>query len=205
MRLKNLRHLASLPYLFCCLLALTFVPAQSQDDPQSGADDLDARLTRLNKRINFGVNKGTIDQAQADKLRSDLAGISARAAAARKANGGQLKAEDLTSFESQLNQKANIIRSYNGAGEKSVAGASATGPAWAPGTDGAQNPQTLKKRMKMQERKQLEQEDQAIMQVKEQQQQQYEKQMLEKLGKQRGTILQNKDDIDKVRQDSGAN
>jgi hypothetical protein len=205
MRFKNLNRSANLHFLVAIFFALTFLPAQSQNKSQNGADDLDARITRLNRRITFGVNKGTIHQAEADKLRADLADINARAAAARKSNGGQLKPEDLTGFENQLNQKFNIIRSYNGAGEKSTASSSATGPVWAPGTDGAQNPQTLKKRMKVQERKQLEQEDQAIMQVKEQQQQQYEKQMLEKLGNQRNTILQNKDAIDKVRQDSGAN
>jgi len=189
--------------LATCLSLAASLPAHSQGT--AGADDIDARVNRLSRRINFALKQGNIQQDQAEKLQSDLKDIGIQAAAARKTNGGQLKPTDLTGFESQLNQKFNLIKSYSQSGVRSTADKNASGPTWAKGQDGAQDPRTLKKRMKAQEKRQLEQEDQAIMQVKEQQQQQYEKEMLEKLGSQRPTILKNKQDIDQVRQNTGAN
>jgi hypothetical protein len=178
-------------------------PAVGQGN--SGVDDLDARINRMTRRVNFGLKQGFIQQDQADKLQNDLKDIGMQAASARKANGGQLKPTDLTGFESRLNQNSNLIQSYNRAGSRKTAAPNATGPAWVKGDDGAQDPRMLKRRMKAQEQKQLQQEDAAIMQVKEQQQQQYEKEMLEKLGSQRPTILKNKQDLDQIRQNTGAN
>ena len=79
------------------------------------------------------------------------------------------------------------------------------GPGWIKGQDGAQNPNKLKRGMKLQERRQNHQYEQAMNQVKEQQQQQYEKEMLQKLGSQRPVIQENREDIKKVRQATGAN
>jgi hypothetical protein len=179
--------------------------APAGNDTQAGGDDIDTRITRLTRRINFGVKQGTIQQDQADKLQSDLKDIGMQAEASRKSNGGSLNPTDRAGLESRLNQKFNIIQSYNQAGARKTVDSSASGPAWAKGEDGAQDARALKRRMKLQEQRQLRQEEQAMMQVREQQQQQYEKEMLQKLGSQRPTILQNKQDIDQIRQNTGAN
>jgi len=183
----------------------SLLAAPAQKESQAGGDDIDARITRLTRRIDFGVKQGMIQQDQANKLQSDLKDIGMQAAASRKSNGGSLNPTDLAGLESRLNQKFNIIQSYNQAGARKTVDANASGPAWAKGDDGAQDTRTLKRRMKLQEQRQLRMEDQAIMQVKEQQQQQYEKEMLQKLGSQRPAILQNKQEIDQIRQNTGAN
>ncbi len=169
------------------------------------ADDIGTRIQELNQRINFGVKQGTIKPGQADRLRQTLTDIGSRAGELRKANRGTLKNTDLAGLESRLNQQTNIIHSYNQAGTRQVVAKNATGPAWAAGQDGAQDPRKLKRRMKVQEQRQLHQFDQANMQIREQQQQDYEKEMLQKLGSQRPEILKNKQDLERIRQNTGAN
>jgi len=205
MILKKSNYLATLLILLCACSVPSVVPASAQKNPQAGGDDVDARIERLTRRVNFGLKNGNIQKDQADKLINDLNDIGTQAAAARKANGGTLKPTDLTGFQSRLNQNFNVVKSFNQAGARGTVSANASGPGWAKGQDGAQDPRVLKRRMKQQEKRQLEQEDQAIMQVKEQQQQEYEKQMLQKLGSQRPEILKNKQDIDQIRQNTGAN
>jgi hypothetical protein len=205
MHLRTLRFLLLMLVLQFGFSMPNLLAAPAENDPQAGGDDIDGRITRLTRRINFGVKQGTIQQDQADKLQSDLKDIGMQAEASRKANGGTLTPTDRASLESRLNQKLNIIRSYNQAGTRQTVDSNASGPAWAKGDDGAQDARALKRRMKAQEQRQLRQEEQAMMQVREQQQQQYEKEMLQKLGSQRPAILQNKQEIDQIRQNTGAN
>jgi hypothetical protein len=169
------------------------------------ADDVQSRIQDLNQRINFGLRQGAIKPGQADRLRQTLDDIGSKATALRKANRGRLNPTDLAGIESRLNQQTNIIHSYNQAGSRNVVAKNATGPAWVAGSDGAQSPRKLKRQMKIQEQRQLHQFDQANMQIREQQQQQYEKEMLQKLGSQRPEILKNKQDLERIRQDTGAN
>src|SRR5215469_12510808 len=89
----------------------SLLAAPAQKEAQAGGDDIDARITRLTRRINFGVKQGMIQQDQANKLQSDLKDIGMQAAASRKSNGGNLNATDLAGLESRLNQKFNIIQS----------------------------------------------------------------------------------------------
>ena len=82
---------------------------------------------------------------------------------------------------------------------------SPAGPAWIKGQDGAQNTRKLKQQMKIQNRRMMHQYDQAQLQVREQQQQEYEKAMLPNLASQRPKIQQNRQDIKRLRQETGAN
>jgi hypothetical protein len=190
----------AIPFTLALAISLqTSVSAQSQKN------DVDARIQQLKSKISFGVKQGTIGSDQAQKLRSELQDIGSQAASARQSNGGKLRPRDLSGLDSRLNQQANVIHSYNHAGSRKVVSQRAIGPAWVAGQDGAQDVNKLKRQMKIQERRQLHQEEQAMLQVKEQQQQQYEKEMLEKLGSQRPDILKNKQDIDQIRQNTGAN
>jgi len=201
MHFIRLRHTSFPLALLFGLLVQGTVPLFAQ----AQTDDIDARITKLNGNIGFSVKQGTIEQEQASKLRAELRDVRMQAAGLRQNSGGKLKPKDLAGLESKLNQQANIIHSYNQAGSRKAVSQRAIGPSWIAGQDGAQNVNKLKRQMKIQERRQLHQEEQAILQVKEQQQQQYEKEMLQKLGSQRPAILKNKEDIDQIRQTSGAN
>jgi hypothetical protein len=190
-----------------CVLAAMCFAAISIDASlaQQNGDNVDRRVQRLSRRVDFALSKGTITEDKAAELKATLTSISTDAAAARKNNGGALNPTDLTRFTSKLNQQMNLVNSFAAAGERKTVDPSANGPKWAKGQDGAQDPIQLKREMKKEEARQLRQESQALMQVKEMQQQQYEKEMLQKLGGQRPEILQNKQQIDQVRDTSGAN
>jgi hypothetical protein len=99
------------------------------------------------------------------------------------------------------NRRARARARARGTGQN----ANPLGPAFVKGQDNAQNPNKLKSGMKVQERRQNHQYEQAMNQVKEQQQQEYEKEMLQTLGEQRPAIKQNRKDIGKVREATGAN
>ena len=106
--------------------------------------------------------------------------------------------------------KAVAQNNYSGARQRarqrqSQAVTNRIGPDWMKGQDGAQNVKRLKHGMKQHEYRQVHQYEQAMMQVREQQQQEYDRAMLEKLGSQRPVIQQNRQDIRRVRQETGAN
>jgi opacity protein-like surface antigen len=184
-----------------CAAALNGIAAFAQQDK----DNVDRRVQRLTHRVNTALENGTITKDKADELKATLSSISSDAATARKKNGGALNPTDLTGFESKLNQQFNVIGSFSAAGERKTVNSQAAGPKWAQGQDGAQDTNKLKHEMKEEEARELRQERQSLMQVKEMQQQQYEKEMLQKLGGQRPEILQNKQQIDQIRDTSGAN
>lgn len=193
----------SVAALVALALAAGNVPLCFADEPSK--DALDSRITRQRHRIKAGLKEGSISQKQATDLLSTLDGIAGDIAASRSNNGGKLKPEQLKRFTNVLNQNSNQIDSFNAAGVSKPQGANALGPKWTSGPDGAQNPKTLLKRMKAEERRELRQERQATEQKIEQQQMDYEKEMTERLGEQRKSVLQSKKDLEEVRKDSGAN
>jgi len=190
--------------VFCSAILVNAVFAQ-QDGATQNADNVDRRVQRLTRRVNNALENGTITQDKANELKAKLSSIGADAAMARKKNGGALNPTDLTRFQSELNQQLNVVNSFASAGARKIVGSQADGPKWVNGQDGAQDPTKLKHEMKTEEARQLRQERQALLQVKEMQQQQYEKEMLQKLGGQRPEILQNKQQVDQIRDTSGAN
>lgn len=168
-------------------------------------DDIDARIQRQTRRINKALQEGTLKPKQATELRNNLKNIAREAESERGQGKGKLSVTQVTKLDNDLNQNFNNILTQTGAGKKIKESSAALGPKWSPGEDGAQDAKKLRAQMKIQEKRQLRQYDQAMQQVQEQQQQQYEKDMLNTLGQQRPAILQNKQDLEKIRQKTGAN
>jgi hypothetical protein len=188
--------------LFFCLIIINAgleLVVQAQDD------DLDARVSRQMSRIKRGEKEGTVNQKQAKKLKDDLNDIALQIENARKKGNGKLSTTQTTKFDNALNQNFNTIQTELGAGKKIKESGVASGPRWSQGTDGAQDPKALRRQMKIQEARQLRQYGQAMQQVQEMQQQQYEKDMLQTLGQQRPEILKNKQQIEQIRDKTGAN
>ncbi len=171
----------------------------------SNSDNINARVSRLNDRVDFNFQQGTINREQANTLHNELTSIGKDADNARKTNNGVLKPNFLRDLESRLNQQLSIIKSYDTAGTRNVTKGNVLGPDWQSGPDGAQDPNALKRKMKAEERQEARQYDQAQMQLKEQQQQKYEQEILNKFGQQRPDILRKKEQLDQQRKDTGAN
>jgi len=190
-----------LALLFCAsAISNSTAPAVIAQD-----DDLDARISRQMRRINRGQKEGTVNQKQAKELKDELNGIALEIENARKKANGKLSNTQTTKFDNALNQNFNTIQTQLGAGKKVKESGAASGPRWSKGTDGAQDPKALRRQMKIQEARQLKQYSQAMQQVQEMQQQQYEKDMLQTLGQQRPQILKNKQQIEQLRDKTGAN
>lgn len=207
------------------ILCAAGTPAQAQNGGDGGArgpqggpggpggrppgTGIGRKLREEKAAIRQGVQNGTISPEQAQKLRQNVAGIAQQAAAARAQNGGQLNPNQVKQIKNELRQTKELIQNATGAGTSTVqrpgAGDGLTGPNWAPGPDGAQDPAALKRGMKTEERRELRQERQATEQVQEQQQLDYEKQMTQKLGQQRKAITQDKKQVQKERNQYGAN
>ena len=192
--------------LVACLLLNS--AALAQDAPAAGsggaADNLNARIHRQLERINHGVKLGAINADQANKLRASVQSLQNQVAAKRQPDGS-LKKEDLTQFENLFNQNSNMIHSLVGAGERKPDGGNALGPGWTAGKDGAQNPNSLLKEMKIENRRELRQERQAIEQKIEQQQLDYEHKMIPELANQKKAILNGKQQLKDIRKEQNAN
>ncbi len=187
-------------------------PDGPQGGPPSGmrprGTGFGRKLQEERAAIRQGVQNGTISPEKAQQLRQNVAGIAQQAAAARAQNGGQLNPNQIKQFKNELRQTKEMVQSTAGSGTSVVESpreAPLTGPRWTPGPDGAQNPVALKHQMKTEERRELRQERQATEQVQEQQQMDYQKQMTQKLGQQRKTILDDKKQVQKERNQYGAN
>ncbi len=168
-------------------------------------EDLDVRIKKQMRRINNGAQQNILNPKQARQLKNNLNDIVLQVEKARKAGNGKLTENQITKFDNDLNQNSVSIQSHLGAGKKVTVKGSALGPQWAGGADGAQDPRVLRRRMKLQEQRQLNQYDQAMQQTQEMQQQEYEKEMLKTLGQQRPQILKNQQQLQKVREQTGAN
>ena len=186
--------------LACLSGSLFLLPSLSQNN-----DDIEARIKRQMGRINRGQQEGVLNVKQAKELKDRLNDIALQVANTRKKTNGQLSQTQLTKFDNDLNLNFNNIKTKLGAGKQVKTSGKALGPRWAVGTDGAQDPKRLRRQMKLEEKRQLKQYDQAMQQVQEMQQQQYEKDMLKTLGQQRPQILNNKEQLEKIREQSGAN
>ncbi len=192
--------------LLACLLLNSGADAQSTSSEGNGgtADNLNARIHRQIERINHGVKTGAINSDQANKLRASVQSLQNQVAAKRQPDG-TLKKEDLIQFENLFNQNSSMIHSLVGAGERKADAGNALGPNWTPGKDGAQNPNSLLKGMKIENRRELRQERQAIEQKLEQQQLDYEHQMIPELANQRKSILNGKQQLKDIRKEQNAN
>ncbi|MCC7530383.1 MAG: hypothetical protein IT342_17795 [Candidatus Melainabacteria bacterium] len=192
--------------LVACLLLNNTAVAEdaSADGGGAAADNLNARIHRQLERINHGVKLGAINADQANKLRASVQSLQNQVAAKRQPDGS-LKKEDLTQFENLFNQNSNMIHSLVGAGERKSDGGNALGPGWTAGKDGAQNPNSLLKEMKAENRRELRQERQAIEQKIEQQQLDYEHQMIPELANQKKSILNGKQQLKDIRKEQNAN
>ncbi len=168
-------------------------------------DDIDVRIKRQMRRINNGEQARSLEPKQAKQLKNTLNDIALQVEVARKKGNGKLTENQITKFDNDLNQNFNYIQTQLGAGKKMKVPSSALGPSWATSTDGAQDPQVLRRQMKAQSQRHQKQYEQAMQQVQEMQQQQYEKDMLKTLGQQRPQILNNKKELEKVREETGAN
>ena len=197
---------------FQCLVA---PPALAQEPGQALAgqsmvgkakkDNINARIKRQHKKINAALKNGQLNEQQANRLQMDVANIENRVKNERQQNGGELNPQQHTTIENLLNQSSNQINTAMGVGTAVSAGANPLGPNWQPGPDGAQDPDALKKKLKAQEKRALRQEKQANMQAIEQQQLQYEKEMVNSLSTQKKKIQQEKEQLENVRNNSGAN
>lgn len=181
------------------------LPVQSQNVPGLVSDNIEKRIEHQKMRIQSALGEGTISQEKAKQLNQSLDDLGKRTVDLRRQNGGTLKPEDLLKTENVLNQNNQLIKSFEGAGQSQKEPGSAIGPSWSPGPDGAQNPASLLKKMKAQERQELRQEKQALEQKTEQQQLEYERSMIPKLGDQRKNILKQQSEVKQIRSESGAN
>ncbi len=194
---KNKLFLALAVSIALCSLSNTAIAAKGPLSP-------DARIKKQYSRIDSALKSGSLTQDQADSLKANVADIQRDVDTKKASNGGSLKAEDLKTIESQLNENSNQIQAAQAGGSKNVNGSNTLGAKWAKGADGAQNPNKLKKEMKAEEKRELRQEKQALEQKVENQQLDYEKQMVEKLGEQRPEIQKKKSDLQDIRKESGA-
>lgn len=178
---------------------------QSMAGKAKKADNINARIKRQHKKIDAALKNGQLSEQQANRLHMDVANIENRLKNERQQNGGELNPQQHTTIENLLNQSSNQINTAMGVGTAVSAGADPLGPNWQPGPDGAQDPDALKKKLKAQEKRALRQEKQANMQAIEQQQLQYEKEMVNSLSTQKKKIQQEKEQLENVRNNSGAN
>jgi hypothetical protein len=198
-----------LPSLISCLCLLTLSSPSPAQDSKTGAtkgrETIEARIKRQHKRINNGLEQGTINKAQAAQLNSGLDDLEAKITSQKQQNGGHLKPEQVKQAENSLNQSNEVIRSYENAGKSAAEPGNVLGPKWTPGQDGAQKSAPLLKQMKQMEKRELRQEKQANEQTLEQQQLDYEKSMMNKFSEQRQSVLKKKSNLKQERQDTGAN
>lgn len=179
-------------------------PCQASKAEDDSKDDIGVRIKRQHNRIRACVRAGTITAQKASDLDQSLDNLQATVSTQRNARGGQLKPEQLKEAENILNQNHQIIKSFEAAGTSKVESGKVLGPKWTTGKDGAQNPKSLLKQMKQEERRELRQEKQATEQKIEQQQLDYEKQMVPDLAGQRKDILKQKQDLKDIRKEAGA-
>ena len=194
-----------LTVLFALECASSNLIAYCQIISNNPVDNIDVRIGRQNTRINRGVRQGLLPIGQANQLRANLKAIAAEATRARRQNHGLLSRPQYTKIDNDLRQNSENISNLLGSNQKVSQGSNALGPKWASGQDGAQDPRKLRSQMRVQEKRQVQQYEQAMQQVQEMHQQEYEKEMLKTLGQQRPQILQNKQDVEQIRRDSGAN
>jgi hypothetical protein len=162
------------------------------------------RIKRQYMRIKRGEMTGQLSSEQAKTLRQAVADAESQLQELQTKGEGNLKPEDLKAVESRLHENANQIQTMLGGGTHKVESEKVLGPNWTPGPDGAQDPKSLLKQMKSEEKRELRQERQRNMQAIEQQQLEYEKSMLNKLGNQRPEIQKDKRQLENIRQKSGA-
>lgn len=193
--------------LFCLLVVCGafLLPVQAENVSSVGYDNIGKRIEHQKLRIKNALSVGTVTPERAKQLNQSLDDLAKRTADLRAQNGGTLKPEDLLKTENVLNQNNQLIMSFEGAGKSVSEPGSAIGPAWSTGPNGAQDPGSLLKKMKAQERQQLRQEKQALEQKLEQQQLDYERAMIPKLGNQRKDILKQEGEVKQIRSESGAN
>ncbi len=187
----------------CFLFNSGAAAENSAADGSFGGDNLNNRIHKQMERINHGLKLGAINADQANKLRASVQSLQNQVAAKRQPDGS-LKKEDVTEFENLFNQNSNMIHSLVGAGERKADGGNTVGPNWTPGKDGAQNPGTLLKEMKGENRRELRQERQALEQKIEQQQLDYEHKMIPELANQRKNILNGKQQLKDIRKEQNA-
>jgi len=203
-----------------CFVSLSYVPAvlaqnagaaaggpgagKGADNAELG-DNTEARIHRQHRRIKMGVERGTLSKEQASQFKATLDKLEAQVASQKQSNGGQLKPEQLRDAETQLNENFRLIETSEKAGTHSVQSGNVLGPKWTPGPDGAQNPASLLRQMKQEERRELRQEKQSNEQTLEKQQLDYEKKTLPAMGQERKDILKDKQQEETIRQDTGAN
>lgn len=215
------REAARRSLVFAAFLTSVAMPlsaqAQGSDGPAAagggqqqrpGGGAIVRKLRQERAAIRNGVANGTISPQQAQQLKQNVQSIAKQAQAEREQNGGTLNQTQFNQLRNELRQTKEMIQSTSGAGTSVVQGKNderLTGPNWSPGPDGAQNPAALKQNMKSEERRELRQERQATEQVQEQQQLDYDKQMTQKLGGQRRKIMEQKQDLQKVRNQNQAN
>lgn len=185
--------------------ALAQEPSRANSGHSKKADNINGRIKRQQKRIDVALKNGQLSEQQANRLHMDVANIENRAKTERLQNGGELNPQQHTTIENLLNESLNQIETAIGVGTAVPSGANPLGANWQPGPDGAQDPDALRKKLKAQERRALRQEKQANMQAIEQQQLQYEKEVINNLGDQKTKIKQEKEQLENVRNNSGAN
>ncbi|MBK9145686.1 MAG: hypothetical protein IPM23_24700 [Candidatus Melainabacteria bacterium] len=190
------------------LLLLQACPVTGQEQPSAakkpGKASVDARIARQKNRIEKALKSGSITPDQSEDLRRSVLEIESRVKAMRTANDGKLKPEELTEIKNSLNQSSNMIKSIAESGTHKAQPGRVLGPAWKQGADGGQDPKKLMKGMKRESRRERRQEKQALEQKIEQQQLQYEKEMVESLSEQKEDILKQKQELQDVRKESGA-
>jgi hypothetical protein len=170
--------------------------------PKTPEEIIARRLKRQRRIINVRLQNGNLTADQAQKLTQSVNDIEANF---QQLSTGALKPEDAKRLINSLNQNANELRSTVVSGTSTVQGSNVLGPEWSKGPDGAQNPRTLMQEMKVEHQREMRQERQSNEQKLEMQQQDYEREMVESLGEQRGKILEKKDQLKDVRDESGAN
>lgn len=179
-------------------------PAKHLAPATTPEETIARRLKRQRRIIDNRLQNGNLTEDQAQKLNQSVNEIETNF---KELGGdaGALKPEDAKRLINSLNQNANELRSTAVSGASTVQGENALGPQWSKGPDGAQNPRTLLKEMKAEHRREMRQERQSNEQKLEMQQQDYEREMVESLGEQREKILEKKEQLKEVRDESGAN
>lgn len=197
--------------LATAILGQMSTPAYSQGAAQAaGASDKakpanpEIRIKRQYRRIEFGLKRGKLTEAQAEKLRVMVLNVETDFKAKRDASGN-LNEEQEKQIQNALNQNFNQINSALGMGTSTVEGKDTLGPEWKPGADGAQDPKALLKSMKAQQKRMLRQERQQNEQMIEQQELDYEKEVVHNLSNEKEAIQKKKNELENVRQESGAN
>lgn len=197
----------------CLILATAILgqmsaPAYSQGTDQAAGKakqaNPDVRIKRQYRRIELGLKRGKLTEAQAEKLRVMVMSVENDLKSKRDASGN-LNEEQEKQIQNALNQNFNQINTALGMGTSMIEGKDTLGPEWKPGPDGAQDPKALLKKMKAQQTRMLRQEKQQNEQMIEQQELDYEKEVVHNLSNQKESIQKKKNELENVRKESGAN